>query len=1352
MTRIIKSTLSMLLIAVLIVSLIPVSVMASTAPMKISVASKSATPGTTVDVEVAITDNPGVAAVTLNIDYDKDNLTLTGFTYNTDALSGASTTPYNALASTPTLFMVNGSQNVTGDFTFATLSFKVKENAKKGVSAYIRLSYDADNIYNIAETNVPCTVEDGAINIISCIPGDINWDEKVNAKDVSRLMQYHAGWQVEVNQSALDTNGDGKLNSKDISRLMQHIAGWPVDLYPKVDPIANLIAVPAKAPECETDGNIAYWKNEETGKYYKDDKGLIEISLSETIIPATGHTPVIDPAVPATYDHTGLSEGSHCSVCGKTLVEQEIIPVLKTNEYSIVYHLYDDDTYLQKVGITNSNPLTYASEFGLKLSNLKVDGYIFEGWYDGEGANGRLVREIPAGTTGDYELFARWTPREYTIQFDCGTSNQIVEEKSIKYKVSEGKTLPNPEWHGYTFLGWSDDDAQLVTRIMPGTIGNITLHANWTSKRNQTVPVNSLGDPIIVEDKENGIYFFTYEIGRIENIPLYTLHDFGHQGIGITEDYTTSLSGTITQSTAENIAEMVSKTTTKTNAWSLSKEWNNSTAVSSQHLCELGGDYVYTEGDETSSSGGLSLGGNLGGSSTKTKETGTTTNVSGKLSGSLTHEDTTSAKIAGIPLKVGKLDIGKTIKNIFNIGAEASSGREKEKKDTSTQEKYWNVNAAFNVGKASTHNESTTSSLSTKIADQYGYTTAHSEGGSASETESVATSQASSREYSTSVAYSTAQVHSETKTYKTDKAKEGYYRLVAAGTAHVFAVVGYDVSSSSYFVNTYSILDGDVYEFWDYSKNTPGYDDYENGILPFEVPLFVNDYIDERVTVSDGLVINERTGIITGYTGSSKDVIVPDYLAVNNGENISVVQVKGIASGAFANNTNIESIKLGTYVTDIPEGAFTGCSSLESIECPNVKTIGSNAFCDCVSLNTFKINEQVVSLGANAFNNVTRIGVSAINDTVAESAVNSGAKTIVLTNASDIAILSNKTIKIPSSVDSFTFNGAGKQYNGIRIESDANTTILNNFTINTLDKTPLCLSSQNVQLNRLTVYAKDFAIVLSSDNTNVSLYSDVNLNSQNNQAMLCKSINLSKENESVSSILNASGNIMIWGTITGQSLVNLVSGEIIPIGEESFEQLSQGSLEWVLASDVPEGAKIIESKTQYRYADRSKEYKDSKNSSESGWTRNGNPTYGNWSEYTDQKITAKAGIEVDSSHQVCGYYYFDCPKCHTHNQYSTKCTSCGSTAMASNGAAYWVCKWTTNYNCVTYTDSTYGKLWYWSDNNYGSKRTGYRQRTVTYHYWRWGSYGAWSSWSDTVYTSSDSRKIETRTMCRYISV
>ena len=48
----------------------------------------------------------------------------------------------------------------------------------------------------------------------------------------------------------------------------------------------------------------------------------------KTDIDAAGHTPVTDPAVAPTEPTDGLTEGSHCSVCGAVLTAQEVIPML----------------------------------------------------------------------------------------------------------------------------------------------------------------------------------------------------------------------------------------------------------------------------------------------------------------------------------------------------------------------------------------------------------------------------------------------------------------------------------------------------------------------------------------------------------------------------------------------------------------------------------------------------------------------------------------------------------------------------------------------------------------------------------------------------------------------------------------------------------------------------------------------------------------------------------------------------------------------------------------------------------------------------------------------------------------
>lgn len=51
-----------------------------------------------------------------------------------------------------------------------------------------------------------------------------------------------------------------------------------------------------------------------------------EVLVAQEVIPAKGHTEVIDEAIEATCTTPGKTEGKHCSVCNKVLVAQEEIP------------------------------------------------------------------------------------------------------------------------------------------------------------------------------------------------------------------------------------------------------------------------------------------------------------------------------------------------------------------------------------------------------------------------------------------------------------------------------------------------------------------------------------------------------------------------------------------------------------------------------------------------------------------------------------------------------------------------------------------------------------------------------------------------------------------------------------------------------------------------------------------------------------------------------------------------------------------------------------------------------------------------------------------------------------------
>lgn len=77
----------------------------------------------------------------------------------------------------------------------------------------------------------------------------------------------------------------------------------------------NKDTVEIVAAKCTEDGKKIY-KCSKCGKVMKTEK-----------IDATGHIPVTDPAVAPTETTDGLTEGSHCSVCGAVLQAQEVIPM-----------------------------------------------------------------------------------------------------------------------------------------------------------------------------------------------------------------------------------------------------------------------------------------------------------------------------------------------------------------------------------------------------------------------------------------------------------------------------------------------------------------------------------------------------------------------------------------------------------------------------------------------------------------------------------------------------------------------------------------------------------------------------------------------------------------------------------------------------------------------------------------------------------------------------------------------------------------------------------------------------------------------------------------------------------------
>lgn len=143
-------------------------------------------------------------------------------------------------------------------------------------------------------------------------------------------------------------------------------------------------------------------------------------------------------------------------------------------EYAIVYRTGGGDN-------AESNPAKYTAEDSCTLSAATKTGYDFQGWYPTASATGDPVTTIPAGSVGEIELFANWTPTNYDVVYYLDGGENFPDNPATYTIESYEITLADPTKDYYTFDGWYSDAAKTLpsSEIPSGSMGTKIFYAGW---------------------------------------------------------------------------------------------------------------------------------------------------------------------------------------------------------------------------------------------------------------------------------------------------------------------------------------------------------------------------------------------------------------------------------------------------------------------------------------------------------------------------------------------------------------------------------------------------------------------------------------------------------------------------------------------------------------------------------------------------------------------------------------------------------------------------------------------------------------------------------------------------------
>ena len=216
--------------------------------------------------------------------------------------------------------------------------------------------------------------------------------------------------------------------------------------------------------------------------------------------------------------------------------------------YTITYHAGDGVDFS-----TDKNAYTVESATITLDQPSPKTGYTFSGWYGNAGLTGDAIAAIATGSTGNMELWAKWTANTYTIHFEPVIPvNGTMADQTFTYDqaatalTKNGFSTTTGQWLRWNTerdgSGTDYEDEALVQNLTAEDGGVVTLYAQWRLQHRYNYDSSIFRCYNV--DTPNEVYWAyageRVKVEVIDGTSEYTIYVKGKDGTDITLDTETN--------------------------------------------------------------------------------------------------------------------------------------------------------------------------------------------------------------------------------------------------------------------------------------------------------------------------------------------------------------------------------------------------------------------------------------------------------------------------------------------------------------------------------------------------------------------------------------------------------------------------------------------------------------------------------------------------------------------------------------------------------------------------------------------------------------------------------------------